>query len=248
MPPTAAHRASTLKDVLRTSAARKSQTVINHYQCTDWLRYNYQTDAWDYAGTTCQYIDSFEVPDGSGIIPGGGKVVGMTGAGNPDRLVKSCATVDPSKPDDKTPFDKAANSAESRLGSASPNYEYAGFIVRGPDGVVYYTQGQLLELSDNLATIGSVPDHQANLPPGYIIVGLYHTHPGTNPSMTDVNTGTRFSQADVDYANQYGIDIYVMDLWTDTSSGTAVERTAFFRYDHNTSSHTDKDVGAAGKC
>jgi proteasome lid subunit RPN8/RPN11 len=246
LPATAAHRAETLKHEPGQSAGRSTRLLINHYQCTDWLRYNNQTNDWDYAYTTCQYMDSFEVPDGSGVIPGGGKVVGLAGRG-PDALIKGCGSSDPANPD-KTPIDRVANTAEYNGASGNANYERAGFVVRGPDNQLWYTQGELLPLDDNLATVGTVADHQANLPPGYTIIGLYHSHPNTNPSMTDSRTGTHLSQADVDYANANSIDIYVIDLWNDTTSGTNVEKTAYFRYEKGAPPNTDKDVGSAGKC
>jgi hypothetical protein len=121
--------------------------------------------------------------------------------------------------------------------------------VKGPGNQIYYTQGQLVPIGDDLTGyIGSKADHQANLRPGFEIVAIYHTHPGTSPSQTDVTTGTHFSVSDVAYADYYDIDIYVMDLWNDTSSGTSVEKTSFYRYDHDSDGHKDKDVNSSGKC
>jgi hypothetical protein len=249
--PTAAHRAGAIAKISAQQHGRRSPSYyVNHFTCTDWFiwvpdntSYAYATDpgagnyvsgSWEYYTTTCDYVDSFWVDDGTGIYGGG------TSGSNPsnptsnrDNLIAGCKTAA-----------GTANRAESTHVYNDPGYEYAGFVLQAPDGSYWYSQGELLSLNDNLSDIGAPGDH--SFPPGYTVIGYYHTHPGKSPDMLDSTTMGHFSKADEDYANRYNIDAYVMMIWNDTSSGSSVEKTSFASWKHGSDPKADKDESSTG--
>lgn len=224
---------------LPANAGRKPQFYVDHYRCTDWFMWQqdytnqYAIDPgagqWIYLYTQCDYVDSFWVDDGQGYGPGGG------GGGNNnsgrDNLLQGCKTEG-----------ATAKHAEGAHVIDNPGFEWAGFILQDGEGTLYYSQGELLSLSDNLADIGSPSDH--SFPYGYTVVGYYHSHPDRPPSYIDDTTHGHFSASDESYANTYHINAYVMLLWNDTSSGTTQQHTEFLRWMYNgdpgTSGETDQ--------
>jgi len=193
----------------------------------------YETDPgsgnWIYYTTTCDYVDSFWVDDGTGLY-GGGSNNPSNPTADRDNLIRGCSSAE-----------ATANLGEStHQGVSNPGYEYAGFVLQAPDGSYWYSQGETISLSDNLSNIGAPTDH--SFPPGYKVIGYYHTHPDTTPSMLDQTTQGHFSAADEAYANLYNLDAYVMMIWNDTSSGTIVQKMAFAKWKHHSDPKADTDV------
>jgi hypothetical protein len=227
---TAAHREAVMGSVRQAlSAQRKTHVIIDHYRCTDW-DVSYDGGAtWSYYGTTCQYVDSFWVDDGTGVDPYGSPIfVGAGGNtnsspyGDADNILQGCGTNK----------DGTAKKAQHLKIIDNPGYEWAGFILKDAQGNYWFSQGQLLPLDDKLqANIGAPSTHV--FPDGYSVVGYYHTHPNVSPDQVDLTTGGVFSASDEDYAQQYQLDANVMLIWNDTSLGTSNTKTADYSREYS---------------
>lgn len=242
--PTKDHRARTIARIASRQPGRSPNYYVNHFTCTDWFIWipeyspgyaidpgagDFVSGSWEYYTTTCDYIDSFWVDDGTGLYGGGGKNPNDPTA-NRDNLIPGCRGAE-----------ATANKAESTHTYADPGYEYAGFVLKSQaDGSYWYSQGELISKSDNVADIGAPSDH--SFPPGYDLVGYYHTHPDTSPAMLDTTTNGHFSPKDEEYANRYKLDAYVMMIWNDTSSGSSVQKTAFAQWKYGSDPKADTDV------
>ena len=243
--PTAAHRGAVMAKVrLEIAAQRKPEFVVDHYQCTDWAVSYDGGQTWSYYDTTCQYVDSFWVDDGSGIDPYGGPVTagggggGTTGTSSPygdaDNLLQGCATAD-----------GTAKKAQHLKIIDNPGYEWAGFILQDQQGKYWFSQGQLLPLDDKLgANIGAPTDHV--FPDGYNVIGYYHTHPDRSPTDLDVNTGGVFSADDEAYASQYKLTANVMLIWNDTSMETSNLKTKDYSREYTDPKDKARDISQSG--
>ena len=201
-------------------------------------------ETWSYYDTTCQYVDSFWVPDGSGIDPYGGDYVSQNGGdtstsptnspyGDADNVLKGC-----------TSDEGTAKAAQHRQTIDNPNYEWAGFVLQDPNGGYWFTQGQQIPLDDNVANIGALNTHV--FPQGYTAVGYYHTHPDRSPTQLDDITGGVFSAGDEKYANDNNIKAFVELIWNETTAGTVNEKTADYSWKKGDAPSAGKNISNVG--
>jgi hypothetical protein len=93
-----------------------------------------------------------------------------------------------------------------------------------------------------------VPD--ANPPPGWTTVGFWHTHPhqGGNVDPTQTQDGSHFSPADIDFATNSQLIMYVGVLDTLQSSTAENPQLRWYKYDPSTRSETLKNTVGSGGC
>jgi proteasome lid subunit RPN8/RPN11 len=97
-------------------------------------------------------------------------------------------------------LDNAAHAALSE--PADPVVEQAGVIFRDPQGGYTYSQPQKSRRTDKF-------ELRVDIPRGYKIVGVYHTHPDTGSH--DIHADF-FTPADVELADRLGVPSYILTL------------------------------------
>jgi hypothetical protein len=150
---------------------------------------------------------------------------------------------------------KTAGSAYSAIGNASSVWntpktgqngsEAYGFVAQSTsDGSFAYTN-PVIDTTDGNGSLNIGPPPTI---PGYVVVGIYHTHwfNPTNPQGLDVNTQDHFSVPDQGYAAEYNLTMFVgID---DTTPSNDTDQPRWYSYDPTSQKETPQGLLGSGGC